>query len=42
MMFGNTSGFLLVFVGRLSREKQIDMLIEAIKSIPDCYLAIVG
>ena len=31
-----------VYVGRLSREKKIDVLIEAIRSIPGAYLAIIG
>jgi glycosyltransferase involved in cell wall biosynthesis len=42
MLFGDTSGFLCVYVGRLSKEKQIDVLISAIQDIPDTYLAIVG
>lgn len=42
MMFGDTNGFLCVYVGRLSVEKQIDILIEATKNLPNVYLAIVG
>lgn len=42
LLFGNKSGFLCVYVGRISAEKRLDVLINAIKNIPDVYLAIVG
>ena len=42
MTFGDRSGFLCVYVGRLSREKQIDVLIKAVRAIPGAYLAIIG
>jgi glycosyltransferase involved in cell wall biosynthesis len=37
-----TGGFLCVYVGRISREKRIDIIAEAIGSIDGAYLAIVG
>jgi len=42
MTFGDKKGFLCAYVGRISREKRIDVLIEAVQQIPGCYLAIVG
>lgn len=41
-LFGNKNGFLCVYVGRISAEKRIEVLIDAIKNIPNSYLAIVG
>lgn len=44
MLFGDTSSeaFLCVYVGRISREKRIDVIAEAVKRIPGAYLAIIG
>lgn len=42
MTFGDARGFLCVFVGRISREKRIDLIVEAIKGIEGAYLAIIG
>ena len=42
MTFGNEQGFLCVYVGRISREKRIDIIAEAIKTIDNAYLAIIG
>lgn len=44
MLFGDTSpgAFLCVYVGRISREKRIDVIAEAVKNISGAYLAIVG
>ncbi len=41
-MFGNPTGFLCVYVGRISKEKQIDLLVDVIQKIPRAYLAIIG
>jgi glycosyltransferase involved in cell wall biosynthesis len=38
----NPNVFLCVYVGRISREKRLDILIDAVKDIEDIYLAIVG
>lgn len=42
MLFGDNDGFLCVYVGRISREKQINVIIDAVKDLPGIYLAIVG
>jgi glycosyltransferase involved in cell wall biosynthesis len=42
MMFGDKKGFLCVYVGRISREKRLDVMVEAVKQIDGAYLAIVG
>jgi glycosyltransferase involved in cell wall biosynthesis len=43
-MFGDTSenAFLCVYVGRISKEKRMEVLIDAIKDQPGVYLAIIG
>lgn len=45
MTFGDPAGFLCVYVGRISEEKRLDILIEAIKKLSGArktYLAVVG
>jgi glycosyltransferase involved in cell wall biosynthesis len=44
MIFGDTSpgAFLCVYVGRISKEKRLDVIVEAVKNIPGAYLAIIG
>jgi len=42
LMFGDKNGFLCVYVGRISMEKRLDVLIEAIRKMDHVYLAIVG
>ena len=42
VMFDNEKGFLCVYVGRLSPEKGLNIIIEAIQNIGDAYLVIVG
>lgn len=42
LTFGNPEGFLCVYVGRISREKRIDVITEAMKSMDNAYLAIIG
>ena len=42
LTFGNEDGFLCVYVGRISREKRIDVIAEAMKSMDNAYLAIIG
>jgi glycosyltransferase involved in cell wall biosynthesis len=42
MMFGEDDGILCVYVGRISREKRLDILIEALRQLDRVYLAIVG
>lgn len=42
LTFGDDDAFLCVYVGRLSREKRLDIIINALKDLPRAYLAIVG
>lgn len=44
MLFGDASSeaFLCVYVGRISKEKRLDVIVEAVKNIPNAYLAIIG
>ena len=42
LMFGNPNGFLCVYVGRISREKRIDIIVNAVKDLDDVYLAVIG
>ena len=42
MTFNDKKGLLCVLVGRISAEKRIDVMVDAIKSIDGVYLAIVG
>jgi glycosyltransferase involved in cell wall biosynthesis len=46
LMFGDTSGFLCIYVGRISNEKRLDVIIEAVQSLREgeskAYLAIIG
>ena len=42
MTFGSKNAQLLVYAGRISKEKRIDIIIEAIKDLDNTYLAIVG
>jgi glycosyltransferase involved in cell wall biosynthesis len=42
MMFGNEKGFLCVYVGRISREKRIDICVDVISQMKNVYLAIIG
>jgi glycosyltransferase involved in cell wall biosynthesis len=42
LTFGDPEGFLCVYVGRISREKRIDVIVSAVKQIPGAYLAIIG
>ncbi len=44
-MFGDESGFLCVYVGRISNEKRLDVIIDAVRNLrgeQKAYLAIVG
>jgi glycosyltransferase involved in cell wall biosynthesis len=44
-MFGDEGGFLCTYVGRISNEKRLDVMIEAMRKLTGkrrCYLAIVG
>lgn len=47
-MFGDTDGFLCVYVGRISNEKRMDVIIEAMRALQPgpggqkAYLAIIG
>lgn len=45
MTFGDESGFLCVYVGRISNEKRLEVMINALKAVSGprkAYLAIVG
>lgn len=42
LMFGNTDGFLCVYVGRISREKRIDVIVDAVRNLDNVYLAVIG
>eukprot|EP01038_Epipyxis_sp_PR26KG_P008282 gene8282-11211_t len=46
MMFGDENGFLCVYVGRISTEKKLDIIINAVKNLKDngvaAYIALVG
>lgn len=42
LTFGDAQGFLCVYVGRISREKRLDVIVAAVKKIPGAYLAIIG
>ena len=42
LSFGNPDGFLVVYAGRISHEKRLDIVIEAVKDMDNVYLAIVG
>lgn len=45
MMFGDKEGFLCVYVGRISNEKRLDIIIDALRNLHGqrkAYLAIVG
>ena len=41
-MFGKTDGFLCVYVGRISREKRIDVIVNAVRELDNVYLAVIG
>ena len=42
LTFGDPNAFLCCYVGRISKEKRMDVLIDAIKQLPGTYLAIIG
>lgn len=44
MIFGDLSeeAVLCVYVGRISNEKRIDIIVDAVRDLPHVYLAIVG
>jgi glycosyltransferase involved in cell wall biosynthesis len=42
LTFGHPEAFLCVYVGRISREKNLEVIVEALKGIDDAYLAIIG
>lgn len=44
MLFGDASpgAILCVYVGRISKEKRLDVIVEAVTNIPSAYLAIIG
>jgi hypothetical protein len=45
LMFGDKNGFLCVYVGRISNEKRMDVIMEAVRKLDGkrtAYLAIIG
>ena len=42
LTFGNPDGYLCVYAGRVSQEKRLELVIEAVQSMDNVYLAIVG
>lgn len=42
LTFGHPDAFLCVYVGRISKEKKLDVIVDALKDIDDAYLAIIG
>lgn len=42
MTFEDEDAVLCVYVGRISREKRLDVLMDALKNLDHVYLAIVG
>ncbi len=47
LMFGDVNGFLCVYVGRVSNEKRMDVIIDAMRNVRgasgrSAYLAIIG
>lgn len=42
LTFGNPQALLCVYVGRISREKRLDVIVEAVKNVSGVYLAIIG
>jgi len=42
MTFGDVDGLLCLYVGRISNEKRIDVLVEALRPLDGVYLGIVG
>lgn len=46
LMFGDKDGFLCIYVGRISNEKRLDVIIEAVQTLDEgerkAYLAIIG
>ena len=44
-MFGDVNGFLCVYVGRISNEKRIDVILKAVEGLtgaPNAYIALIG
>lgn len=45
LMFGDVNGFLCVYVGRISNEKRIDVILKAVEGLtgaPNAYIALIG
>lgn len=42
LTFNDPKGFLCVYVGRISKEKRIDTIFEAISALDNVYLALIG
>ena len=42
LTFDDPKGFLCVYVGRISKEKRIETIFEAISSLDNVYLALIG